>query len=55
MPSLGIEKAGCRLVSKRPIGSGYVGIDGGLLHRRNTLMVFGDTDEMCEETVEALD
>ena len=55
MPILDVEKSGTVLFIKRSLGSGYAGIDNELFFRDNTMMLFADAKEMCENIVKALE
>ena len=55
MPILDVERAATVLFIKRSLGSGYAGVDNDLFFRENTMMLFSDAKQMCEDIVKALE
>ena len=55
MPILDVERASTVLFIKRSLGSGYAGVDNELFFRENTMMLFSDAKQMCEDIVKALE
>ena len=51
MPILDVENAGQILFIKRSLGVGYAGVQNELFFRDNTMMLFGDAKQMCENII----
>ncbi|MDD9874372.1 MAG: NAD(P)(+) transhydrogenase (Re/Si-specific) subunit beta, partial [Gammaproteobacteria bacterium] len=54
MPVLEVWKAGCVIVLKRSMASGYAGVENPLFFRDNTRMLFGDARQRIEEVLGGL-
>src|SRR5690606_23984547 len=54
MTVLDVENAKTALFVKRSMATGYAGVENELFYRDNTMMLFGDAEEMCENIVKAL-
>ena len=54
MPILEVENAKSILFSKRSLRAGYAGVENELFFRDNTMMLFSDAKEMCENIINAL-
>ena len=54
MPVLDVENAKTVLFVKRSMASGYAGVENQLFFKDNTMMLFSDAKQMCDEIVQAL-
>ena len=54
MPVLDDENAKTVLFVKRSMASGYAGVENQLFFKDNTMMLFSDAKQMCDEIVQAL-
>ena len=54
MPVLDVENAKTVLFVKRSMASGYAGVENQLFFKDNTMMLFSDAKQMCDEIVLAL-
>jgi len=54
MPVLEVWKAKTSIVMKRPMASGYAGVDNPLFYKDDNRMLFGDAKKMLDEVLAAL-
>ena len=54
MPVLDVENAKTVLFVKRSMASGYAGVENQLFFKDNTMMLFSDAKQMCDEIVQTL-
>ena len=54
MPIIDVENARTVLFSKRSLATGYAGVENELFFRDNTMLLFGDAKQMCEDIAKAL-
>ncbi len=54
MPIIDVENARTVLFCKRSLATGYAGVENELFFRDNTMMLFGDAKQMCEDIAKAL-
>lgn len=54
MPVLDVENAKTVLFVKRSMASGYAGVENQLFFKGNTMMLFSDAKQMCDEIVQTL-
>jgi NAD(P) transhydrogenase subunit beta len=54
MPIIDVENARTVLFCKRSLATGYAGVENELFFRDNTMMLFGDAKQMCEDIVKSL-
>ena len=54
MPVLDVENAKTVLFVKRSMASGYAGVENQLFFKDNTMMLFSDAKQMCDDIIQAL-
>ncbi len=55
MPILNVEKSSQVVFIKRSMSSGYAGVDNTLFFRDNTMMLFGDAKDACDNIMRGLE